>query len=525
MWLLFGIITVLRVRSTHSPRFPWDKLCADLPLDIGVLQFLITCSSSRLVPCLLPLPSYSPVSALQPEWFLWNVNLTSHCPPESSKAFLSQNKRESPSGGHRRCRTWAILPPARLSDLIPSVLLSSTSGSLRLFKYTKHAPSSGPLHLNPWTDPSSLQHFLCLEHSFTSFKVLDKCHLPRPPLQRKTLSYFLLQTVTLWQLSSPTCDKCLHIAAECCLLIRLLSSPSLTCKPHASRHHMVYQLLNAQGLAQRLAHRGPSINRERVWTKDLTSTPLGGREASSKPESWPRDWEQQRAWLLSHWVYLEKDEFKLWVGDGPLSFSTALCRVGLTLFLVQPGPLPDLPTSRMPPSAMSLQPEMCPWLALSAFPLPITTLTPALLLHSAVIYSLGSLPSSCPTMPHCPSPPTSALPAPHHDFICLLDPQLQDLSSEASLPGGTHHAIESPTTNTNHPSYHWALGLNPVPLLHKTSGQGSYLTLCLTPKWYWQKQHSVLPRMRARLNRAWKKPHIYGRKESLKVYSLACTHS
>lgn len=147
MWLLFGIITVLRVWSTHSPCFHEISSVLIYPWKLGFLQFLITCSSSRLVPCLLPLPSDNLFSALQPEWCLWNVHLTSHCLLGSSKAFLPQDKMESPAGGHRRCRTWA-----HLSDLIPSVLLSSTSGSLRFFKHPKHAPSSGPLHLNPeWT--------------------------------------------------------------------------------------------------------------------------------------------------------------------------------------------------------------------------------------------------------------------------------------------------------------------------------------------------------------------------------------
>lgn len=125
MWLLLEIITVLRVWSTHSPRFPWDKLCADLPLEVRVLQFLITCSSSRLVPCLLSLPSDSLFSALQPELFLWNAKLTGHCLVESSKAFLSRIKRKilqvaTDAAGPGP----SSLPPASLTS---SPLFSSTA--------------------------------------------------------------------------------------------------------------------------------------------------------------------------------------------------------------------------------------------------------------------------------------------------------------------------------------------------------------------------------------------------------------
>ena len=75
----------------------------------------------------------------------------------------------------------------------------------------------------------------------------------------------------------------------------------------------------------------------------------------------------------------------------------------------------------------------------------------------AAMCSPGSLPPSCPIMPHHPPSPTLTSPClpPWLDLSgeTLLAPQsqLQDFSSEASLPGRTHHALESPTANPNHP--------------------------------------------------------------------------
>lgn len=210
-----------------------------------------------------------------------------------------------------------------------------------------------------------------------------------------------------------------------------------------------------------------------------SSTPLGGREASSKPLSSNRKLASVIENSKEHGCFLTGFTLKRMSSNyglvtGPSLFLTVLCQVGLTLFLIQSDTLPDLSTSRMPPSAISLQPEMCPWLALSAFPLPITTLTPALLVYSAVIYLLGSLPPSCPIMPHCPSPPTFSFPFPSPWLY--LPPRFPApeyfLWSKFTRQNTPCHWI--PPSNTNHPSYLWALAW--IQSLSSTIPQGRQAT-------------------------------------------------
>lgn len=116
---------------------------------------------------------------------------------ESSEGFCSQNKWKVLKTTHWPYRPGPsaplLSPPLHLSALIPSVLQDTCStlaplGSLRFCKHINHGSLLRTFALGslPWILLCS-RNFFCLEHSFNSFRVLDKCHLPWLPFRWKTL--------------------------------------------------------------------------------------------------------------------------------------------------------------------------------------------------------------------------------------------------------------------------------------------------------------------------------------------------
>ena len=190
MWLLVGLITALRVWSNYSLCFPRDNFCSDLLLQVRFLHFLITCNGSQLLFDLLPWPScsYALFSALQPEWFLQNVNQTT--PPTGTfQRLLSclRMKRKVFKVAHRPYTPGPSVPPSPplwphfLCSLHP-LLQPCTFGLFEVLQ--THQPYSllrTFARASPWADPLPPQHFPCLEYSCTSFKVLGKRHRPWLP--------------------------------------------------------------------------------------------------------------------------------------------------------------------------------------------------------------------------------------------------------------------------------------------------------------------------------------------------------